>query len=345
MRTIDAVRTLPPIPFADIRGGTSVDLLKIFPGKAEALARGATNTFGLASRAAGAVALPLGDRASRNWLARTGNPYRAEIDALAGRLQIRGVYFLNLCFEWGCTGGVWASQTGPVLRRVLDWPFPALGTSMVVALQDGKAGAFYNITWPGLSGSFQGLAPGRFAAAINQAPMRRHRAGYAGDWLRNRIAVRGETGLPPAHLLRLVLETAPDYAAAKALLRDTRLAVPAIFLLSGVRDDEGCVIDRTEGEAAIRTLDGDAVCVANHFETRLGASGAGWRARPIDSLGRAASARALTAKDFAADFAWFKPPIANANSRLAFSASAARGSLTLIGTDGPVQTTQVFRLP
>ncbi len=339
------MRDLPAIPFADIRGGTSLDLLKLYPGTARALAAAAANSFGLVSRAASAVALPLGDRASRRWLGRSGNPYFAEIDALAAHLGIRGVHFLNVCFEWGCTSGVWPGGGGPVMRRVLDWPFPDLGVHMVVARQSGPAGEFTNITWPGLAGSFQGLAPGRFACAINQAPMRRHRAGYAGDWLKNRIAVRDGGGMPPAHLLRRVLETAPDYTAARKQLSETPLAVPAIFILSGAADGEGCVIERTETEAAMRQLNGAPVCVANHFETRLGQNGFGWRPRPIDSAGRAAAARALRESDLTSDFAWFAPPIANAHSRLAFTANAASGALALMGTDGAEPSTQIFRLP
>jgi hypothetical protein len=329
------------IPLVDNRGGTSLDLVKRFPDEARAIAQAATNTYGAVGRAAGAVALPLGDRASRSWMMRADNPHLAEIDALAQLLGIRGVHFLNLCFEWGCTGGVWRGDQGAVMRRVLDWPFPNLGSSMMVVLQSGAAGDFYNITWPGLTGSFQGFAPGRFAGAINQAPMRMHRRGHAGDWLTNRIVVRGETGMPPAHLLRRVLETAPDFTAAKKMLSETKLAVPALFLLGGI--DDGCIIERTEREATIRPLESHAVCVANHFETRIGREAAGWRARPIDSAGRAAAARALRGIDD--DFAWFAPPIANVNSRLAFQANVAAGTLSLIGTDGVKPVTKVFRLP
>ena len=56
---------LPAIPFADIRGGSSLDLLKLFPGTARSLAAAAENSFGFVSRAASAIAMPLGDRASR----------------------------------------------------------------------------------------------------------------------------------------------------------------------------------------------------------------------------------------------------------------------------------------
>ena len=172
-----------------------------------------------------------------------------------------------------------------------------------------------------------------------------HKRGMVGDWVKNRLAVRDSLGMPPARLLRQVLETAPDYAAAKKALTETRLAVPAIFILSGIRADEGCIIERSEDEAGIRPLDGPAVCVANHFESPLDRTGIGWRPRPIDSAGRAACARALRDDEFATDFGWFKPPIANGNSRLAFNANAATGTLTLMGTDGPRPVTQIFRLP
>ncbi len=102
------------------------------------------------------------------------------------------------------------------LLRVLDWPFPALGKQVMVVLQKGKAGDFYNITWPGVSGVYTAMAPGRFAAALNQAPMRMHGLGYAGDWLKNRLMAGRETGLPPAHLLRQVFEQADSYETAKA---------------------------------------------------------------------------------------------------------------------------------
>jgi hypothetical protein len=332
------------IPLVDLRGRSPAALVELYPEKARALIAAASNTFGLVSRAASAVALPLGDRASKAWLARSGNPYRGEIDAIAAHLDLRGAHALNICFEWGCTSGVREIDGSPRLHRVLDWAFPALGENLVVARQSGPAGEFYNITWPGLSGSFQSFAPGRFTAAINQAPMKRHNASYIGDWMKNRLVVDKRTGLPPAHLLRHVFETIPDYAAAKEKLSTTEIAVPAIFILAGINPGEGCVIERTEDEFAIRALKDGAVCAANHFETRLNATAGGWRARPIDSVGRAKSARALRDRDFAGDFLWFRAPIANAHSRLAFEADAVNGTLILMGTAGDAPVTEVFRL-
>jgi hypothetical protein len=318
--------------------GNPLELVRRYPGRARAMAFAATDTFGMASRVTAAAVAPSTDRASRAWLLRQNNRYLPEIDAMAAILGIRGVHSLNVCFEWGCTGGIWPSPNGPMLRRVLDWPFPRLGESVMVAHQPQEQ--FFNIGWPGLAGLFQGLAPGRFAAAINQAPMRRHGRGYIGDWFSNRVAVGRGMGLPPAHLLRSIFENAPDYAAAKKLLCETPVAVPAIFLLAGTRGGEGCVIERLEETCAVREMGDGAVCAANHFEALSGA----WRPRPIDSAGRAACARALVPQGTPDDFGWFKPPIANINSRLVFNALARQGALALMGTRGATPTTEIFRL-
>jgi hypothetical protein len=318
--------------------GSPLELVRRHPQRARAMAQAAVETFGAVSRLAAAAAGPAADRASRQWLARQNNPYLPEIDAMASILGINGVHALNVCFEWGCTGGVWPSPEGPVLRRVLDWPFPRLGESTVVAWQAQER--FFNIGWPGLSGQFQGLAPGRFAAAINQAPMRRHGRGFLGDWLTNRVAVKGNRSLPPAHLLRSIFEQAADYAAAKRLLCETPLAVPAIFLLAGVHDGEGSVIERAETACAVREMGDGAVSAANHFEALTGQ----WRPRPIDSAGRAVCARGLKAHEDIGDFGWFAGPIANINSRLVFNAAAGPGTLGLMGTRGAAPVTEPFQL-
>ena len=329
---------MPALSLIPLETGTPLELVRRHPARARAMAAAAVETFGAASRLAAAMAAPAADRASRAWLDRQNNPYLPEIDAMAAVLGIRGVHALNVCFEWGCTGGVWPSPDGPVMRRVLDWPFPRLGESLVVAHQPEQQ--FFNIGWPGLAGLFQGLAPGRFAAAINQAPMRRHDRGFVGDWFTNRVAVNRNTGLPPAHLLRRIFEQAADYAEAKRMLSETPLAVPAIFLLAGIHDHEGCVIERTETAANVREMGTSCVAAANHFEGLGGA----WRPRPIDSEGRARCARGLGPVATEHDFSWFQPPIANVNTRLVFNAAARKGALSLMGTRGAVPTTEIFRL-
>ena len=332
---------LAAIPYMDVRDGSPIDAARRFEGRARALADAARDTFGLASRIVAALAVPWTDRLSQSWLERTGNPYLGEINALAELLAIRGVHSLNLCFEWGCTSGVWPTSSAPILRRVMDWGFPLLGENLIVLNQRGAAGDFFNITWPGLAGSFQGLAPGRFAAAINQAPMRGHGKGGLGDWLANRRMVAGKSGLPPAHLLRHMFETARDYDAAKAMLCNSEIAVPAIFILSGTKSGEGCVIERTEESFRVRDMSAACVCAANHFESDMPGI---WLARPIDSAGRSVCAKNFGEKNFGGDFSWFIPPVANVNSRLVFEADAQSGALALMGTAGEKPVTEIFRL-
>ena len=335
-------QALAEIPYADIRGGTPLDLFNHFPERARYLTHASMEMFGPARHVVRSLGLPLGDRVSKAWLEKSENPYLDEIRAIADALGINGAYFLNVCFEWGCTSGAFRTRDGAALRRVLDWPFPTLGENVIVAHQSGVAGDFYNITWSGLSGMFQGMAPGRFAAAINQAPMREHDNGFVGDWIRNRIIARGTHALPPAHLLRQVFETASSYTEARERLCTVPVAVPAIFILSGIADDEGCIIERTERTFGMREMAGDRVCATNHFETLPGGR---WLARPIDSAGRVRAAHALTCEQVERRFSWFVPPIANVNSRLVVNASAGRGELSVLGTAGCFPTTEVFSWP
>ena len=96
------------------------------------------------------LARPL-DRVSSAWLKTTPSPYVgeiAEIAAIAGR---PGVWFVNASYEWGCTTRI-DVEPAPILRRTLDWPFPGLGRDVEVALQDGGAGPYASLTWPGAVG-------------------------------------------------------------------------------------------------------------------------------------------------------------------------------------------------
>jgi hypothetical protein len=334
------MKPLAKIPLVDLRGYTPLELLFLYRGRARALTEAAVGMLGATSRLASRMLLPAADRASRRWLEKSRNPYLQEISLIADAIRVPGAFTMNICMEWGCTSGGWQTEQGPLLRRVLDWPFPKLGELVVVAHQSGKLGDYYNVTWPGFSGILHGMAPGRFAAAINQAPQRKRGAGFIGDWLLGRFNF--PSALPPAHLLRRVFETARDYAAAKSMLSLTPVAVPAIFTLTGTRTGEACVIERTEDAYGVREIAGGRVCAANHFESSLNDTGQGWRARPIDSAGR--FAKALEIARGADGFGWFKPPIANVNTRLVMLANAATRFLNVLGTAGAEPVTEVFDL-
>jgi hypothetical protein len=323
----------------DLRGHTPLELLFLFRAEAAVLLDGALSLVG---RGPGHLLATATDRLTRRWLERTANPYLAEIRLMSEAIGRPGAYVLNACLEWGCTSGGWVGPDGPLLRRVLDWPFPRLGEFPLVARYDGRFGDFYAVTWPGFAGILQGMAPGRFAGAINQAPRRKHVGGFVGAWVAGRFRTNARLALPPVHLLRRVFETARDYTAARQMLCLTPLAVPAIFTLTGTHPSEACVIERSEDAYAIRELVAGRVCAANHFQSSLNETELGWKARPIDSAGRLT--QAMTLDGDSKSFDWFSPPIANVNSRLVLQANAATGSLAVMGTNGPIPVTEIFEL-
>ncbi len=320
---------LPEIPLVDLGAGHALALLEAARPCAEALLEAARARYP-------ALAVKFCDRISRRWLEQRSNPYLDELDAVARGLDAPGVYFLNVNHEWGCTSAVGPVPGGGGTRliRVLDWPFDGLGANLVAARIAGPAGPWLNLTWPGFVGCVQGLAPGRFAAAFHQAPMRRRTPVMPLDWALNRAGVWRGTGLPPAHLLRRVFETCADYAEARAALVEAPLALPAIFLLSGPGPGEGCVIERLENRAAVRERPAAA---ANHWtslEPRASPRGAESHARQAMMADRQAAART--------DFAWLQAPVLNQTTRLVMIAEPASGRLAAQGFEAFGPATRIL---
>src|SRR5262249_31780143 len=123
----------------------------------------------------------------------------------------------------------------------------------------------------------------------------------------------------------------------------TPLAAPTLYILSGTKEGEGCVIERTETQAIVREMKNGTVCASNQFETALNGNGNKWMLRRKCSPARGAAARKLSSKDVDDTFTWFKSPIANSFSKLALVTDAAAGTLTVIGTEGAKTVTQPFK--
>ncbi len=337
------------IPFIDLRGKTPIDLLRAYPDTAKTLVFAARKSYGYFSHLASGLILPFADKKSHAWLTGTRNPFLHEIESFDSILGIRGIYSLNLSYEWGCTSGAYSNDENVSLMRVLDWPFPKLGKHVMVVLQEGKAGDFYNVTWPGISGIFNAMAPGRFSAALNLAPMRRYSRNMIADWFKNRKEAQSQTGLPPAHLLRQVFEQAADYNSAKEMLAKTPIAVPAIFILTGLKYSEGCVIERTEDSAEIREIGADQQVVAsNQFQNEMEKDKKPYkfRARPFfNSEGRWQQANRLQGHEINSNFSWLTAPILNPFTRLCLIADAATGKLSVQGFEGITAVTEIFNLP
>ena len=285
------------------------------------------------------------DRVSRAWLVRHSNTHLAEIDAIAARLKRPGTYFFSVNYEWGCTCRVAPSPDGKSARliRVLDWRTHGLGRNIIAARVTGAAGApageFVTMTWPGYTGVMQALAPGRFAVAVNQAPMRKLGGGVlALDWAANRARVWRQPHATAAHVVRGVVETARTYAEARQRLIETPITAPCIFSLAGLGPKETCVIERQETSAHV--LDGAGVA-ANNWQTP------GWHGRPRgqDSHGRAAQMRDIAPTMAPAGgeaFPWLKAPILNERTRLVMVMDATEGRFVAQGYEAGQAATAVL---
>ena len=325
---------LPPIPTLDV--GADFPMATLLAGEARAHA--------MLDRALGPVprvVLRGLDQVSRRWLERTHNPQLAEIDAVARRLARPGIHFLSVNYEWGCTVSVGPSPNGRTARlvRTLDWMTSGLGSFVMAARVQCPVGAFVTLTWPGFTGVLQAMAPGRFAAAINQAPMRKLGGGlYPLDWVANRARVWQAPYQMPAQLLRRVFETARDFATARRMLTGEPIAAPAIFTLAGVTGSEACTIERTEMEAHV--IEG-AACATNHWQ----APGWSGHARGVDSEGRIVTMRGASPTELDPAFPWLVPPVLNKLTRLAMVADAACGRLVAQGYEGDKPVTRPLSWP
>lgn len=323
---------LPDVPFVDAVDGGSLAILTAHQHRSEELIRGTRRQLTPAG-------LRFADHLSRRWFDRTANPYRDEVAAIAGQLGQPGAWALNLSYEWACTtaGGPDPERPGQRLLRTLDWRQRGLGTHVLVARRAGAAGPWFDVTWPGAVGCFTVMVPGRFAAAINQPPMhRRMLSPMPWDWLLNRRAFFSSVGLPPAHLLRRVAETAADFAEARAMLSTGRLAMPAFFTLVGTEPGETAVIERTQTDGAVH--DGDSVCISNHWLTERFAV-RGRKPRNRTSLPR--RARLMTLAPASRGMEWIVDPILDPTTRLGVVANPAAGRLLVQGFEGGGAVTAV----
>jgi hypothetical protein len=281
----------------------------------------------------------LGDPIVKRWMWRI-SPYAAEIDAVAQTVKRPGIWLLHGAYLFGCTALADETADGPRLRRTLDWPFPGLGRLVEVMRREADAGSYFNVTWPGFVGVLTAVAPGRFAASINQAPMRQRTLLWL-DYALNALAGLRSTALPPEHLLRHAFETCVTFEQAHRLLETAPVARPVLFVLVGCKPGERVVIER-DGESA-RTYWQDIVVANDWQEPR-----SGWRPRccgegtPVENnRSRRASLAAWTGRGAEVD--WVSGPVLNACTRVSVEMSPSTGQLVVAGWEDSARATEVTR--
>lgn len=276
------------------------------------------------------------DGLSRRWAQKCDHHHFDLISKMAKDMP-SGLWFMNFCYEWGCTTRVGLHpDTGlPVMLRSLDWPFDGIGRNIVMVEKDGKDGNSYMAaTWPGYTGVITGMKSGRFAVAINQAPLSAPIQFHAANWSIARGRVWRNRHITPGHLLEKVFEEVSDFADAKRVLAETPIALPVIFSIIGTAPDERCIIERLETRHHLREGDGVA---ANHWECFTQPASA----RGNDSVGRAA-VLADVSLSMKLQFSWTIPPVLNFDTRLAAEISPATADFRLRGYEASGPATADF---
>lgn len=184
---------------------------------------------------------------------------RGEIDSVADVIRAARIDVLtaNLYYDafrvlMGCTAFAIDADDGPLHARNLDWWTEGgllSRATTVTRFENGPAGRFTTVGWPGLVGAFSGVADGRFAITMN-AVLSEEKPTLA---------------LSTPMLIRDVLERARDYVDAKHRLATTPIASDCLLLLTGAARGELCVIERTSTRSAIREAEDGIVAVTNDY--------------------------------------------------------------------------------
>ncbi len=318
---------LPEILVYDVGANFPMELAERVGDRAYKLLQAATG--GTSKRK-----LRLADSVSRRWLERNGSPYLAEIDALAQRSLRPGIYYLNASYEWGCTTAARPSieGTSALLQRTLDWDVNGIGRYVVAARIANPLGAWISFTWPAFTGVIQAVAPGRFAAAINQPTLAWHVGLLAADRLIALYRIWSTKHIQPVHLLRRVFETAPDFQSALAMLQTVPISSPVIFTLAGITADQTATIERLPTEYRT-TADAFAANEWRAFAGRVRSHAA------FENEARLGAARTASAQ-WDPNLGWVCWPILNRETRLAMMAEPVSGRIIARGYENGAPATR-----
>lgn len=151
--------------------------------------------------------------------------------------------FLNLLYEFttvkACTGIVLRNSEGKIIHG-RNWDFGEYEYfgSMVSKVEYYKGGEklFTEDTVAGSVFSITGIRHGAFAISLNA----RNPRGYSGTLL----AVLMENNIPALWLVRKTFIEETNFADANKRLRETKISCPIYIIISGLKDNEGMVIER-----------------------------------------------------------------------------------------------------
>ena len=173
------------------------------------------------------------------------------------RLLLANLYYDAFRILIGCTAFAIDGPDGPIHARNLDWWAPnrlLTSTTWIAEFVGGAHGTFESVAWPGMVGTFSGIAKGRFAITMNAVVSREP----------------AEPAASIAMLIRRAFETCPDFDAAVRLLSETRITADCLLLVTGAREGELVVVERTSSRAELRTAENGILVVTNDYRAMPG---------------------------------------------------------------------------
>ncbi len=153
---------------------------------------------------------------------------------------------------FGCTAFAYNTEKGPVHARNMDWidPNGLLANNTVIVNHKGRLreNSFKTISWPGVSGVLSAIKPKYFTVTLNMTSC-------------DEFSI----GQPVVFLIRKVCERAKSFDEAVEMLSKEEILSDCLLLVTGTKNGEMVVIERTPTNSAIRYPVGDYIAVANGY--------------------------------------------------------------------------------
>jgi len=150
-----------------------------------------------------------------------------------------------------CTAFAVDMPGGPIHGHCLDWEIAGdvLRAHAALFRFTMRSGEFVSAGWPGFVGVFVGIAHGRFAVSVN------------GVWSSEPRC----NGAPLAWVLRQAFARMGSFDELVSFLMECQLTCDCLLLVTGVRQGDMVVIERTPTRAAARRANDGMLLVTNHY--------------------------------------------------------------------------------
>jgi len=174
-------------------------------------------------------------------------------DIAPERILAANVFYDGVRAHCGCTAFAMEGEDGPIHGHCLDWDYGAetlrRNNAIFRFIDENGIVVFRSVGWPGFLGAFVGVAPGRFAITLNAVWSEDEPTG----------------GRPIGFVLREALAKMRSYEEAVDFLSTSSIHCDCILLVSGTKEGEIAVIERTPSRCAVRRACSEFLVATNHY--------------------------------------------------------------------------------